>query len=822
MVMALLLAVQASITGEVRPPVVEFPDAALDDSTVYAGYVTRFYRDSAGNTVQIYLEGASGRVVHVWADATNSSTAFTARLMDGSPARLAWDGPATVEQRGTTRSLRSRLRSDAPRLDLGWFTLGTMRQERDLQYADAHLRPFDQERFQLPEFVELVETVERLPPQERQRHLALLGAADVAQLRSRLVPRLSLQRTGATWVFEAEQTSLDGNGHMTLTVSGSSDASAARLVGSVLRVQATGPAPLAIDVTVTSDAATLTPLDRSELLAEPFLRFVDAERSVADSLSRFARPLDRDERARLQDIRRMERDLRGLELLSSREKLMAGLPTYATYFGRDMMMTALMFEPVGTPDLLESVLASVLAKLDDSGEVSHEEALGGQAIRENAVEYVREVRAALVADDAAARTRAFERSRAVLADLQRVRENFRMIDDDLQFPVLLARYLTRPDVPAARKRRFLDTRRADGLTHEQAVLRNLALVAEWAGPYAAGERATDLVGFRFRDEQGRGWLPGSWRDSGAGYGWGRFGMDVNVIWMPQALEALQRILDVLGTLGYDPAADPTRGAILRTWLHEPARLTQAVDAWRGSRRHFQVTLPAAAVAEHITAALERLPADERTFWVGRAAARPVGRDLSFLAIALDSLGQPIPVLNTDPATELYLRDFTTEVLRGTTAPETVLALVDPMVRPYPEGLWVPELGPVVANDVYASERVQESYRRDPYHSPRVVWGREVNLLVLGLTRQIAAAYDARGVLRDDSPALRTYVSTLRAALERILASVEASGLSHSELWSYRVANGTLTPIRYGTSGDIQLWSTTRLAVRFQLSRLPEG
>jgi len=30
----------------------------------------------------------------------------------------------------------------------------------------------------------------------------------------------------------------------------------------------------------------------------------------------------------------------GVELLSYREKLMAGLPNFATYFGRDMLMTA--------------------------------------------------------------------------------------------------------------------------------------------------------------------------------------------------------------------------------------------------------------------------------------------------------------------------------------------------------------------------------------------------------------------------------------------------------------------------------------------------
>ena len=76
--------------------------------------------------------------------------------------------------------------------------------------------------------------------------------------------------------------------------------------------------------------------------------------------------------------------MRAVELLSSREKLMAGLPNFATYFGRDMMMTALMMRPIWTPAMSEHVIARVLRKLGPDGDVSHEEALGGQAIRENA------------------------------------------------------------------------------------------------------------------------------------------------------------------------------------------------------------------------------------------------------------------------------------------------------------------------------------------------------------------------------------------------------------------------------------------------------
>jgi hypothetical protein len=87
-----------------------------------------------------------------------------------------------------------------------------------------------------------------------------------------------------------------------------------------------------------------------------------------------------------------------------------------------------------------------------------------------------------------------------------------------------------------------------------------------------------------------------------------------------------------------------------------------------------------------------------------------------------------------------------------------------------------------------------------------VWGREVNLFLLGVANRLA-------VTRDSSE-----VAELRAALQRVQAAVDASGF-HSELWSYEVQGGQVVPVRYGTGSDVQLWSTTDLAVQFALSRL---
>ena len=71
----LLLSLQAAAVR----PVLERPEAGLDDPAAYRGYRTRFFRDARGNAVQVYLDDRTGRVVLLWADAADESAAFTVR-----------------------------------------------------------------------------------------------------------------------------------------------------------------------------------------------------------------------------------------------------------------------------------------------------------------------------------------------------------------------------------------------------------------------------------------------------------------------------------------------------------------------------------------------------------------------------------------------------------------------------------------------------------------------------------------------------------------------------------------------------------------------
>jgi hypothetical protein len=495
---------------------------------------------------------------------------------------------------------------------------------------------------------------------------------------------------------------------------------------------------------------------------------------------------------------------------------MAGLPNFATYFGRDMMMTALMMRPIWTAGMSEHVIASVLRRLGPKDDVSHEEALGGQAIRENAMVYDSLIAGYFRAARAGRRPRAdslLEQARTVLGELQKTRENYHMIDDEFQLPVLSARYLGDPAVPREQKRAFLFDSTDGRGSRLVLMLQEMALVSTWTRPYVEDPRPTNLVSFPRRDANH--WRSASWRDSDAGYAGGRFAMDVNAIWAPQALESIGLILAALPKIGItkedvDSVAPGIGGTPLAQYLANPALLDRAIETWRGARRHFEVTLGPAEVKRRVRAKLAWLPPAERVYWQKIMAERVSEDSLSFLALSLDAAGKPILVVNTDPATGLFLG--------GAADPETVLRDVAPFALRYPAGLLVDSLGPLVANDAYASRQIWERFRADTYHSPRVVWGREVNLLFLGLANRIKAAIDGAG--RPSDPGLKSYVGTLQEVLQGTTAAVEASGLGHNELWSYRIEGNRLLPIRYGTSSDVQLWNTTDLAVEFVLSQLP--
>src|SRR5207237_2790842 len=537
MLLAMLLALQTASIREASP-VLQLPTSGLDDPAAYEGYTARLYRDARGNAVEIYIEGKTGRVVHVWADGLNESIGFTAGDSSGHDATAAvafGAGKATVGTRGGRRWLLYSLMVPGGRsLRRGQVLLGALRIERDFGYAGRVHDPLD------------------APPFVPQESTALVKRLD-GVYRKRLTPTITAQP--AAWRVGVSQPSLDGKNHLWLTISGDSRRSRVTLQRGVVTVRPRAAAgePLELSVEIMTDGAPLTPLRREQIFSSQFRRFADSAKSP-----------------------RLEREISGFELLSSRQKLMAGLPTYATYFGRDMLMTALLMESVWADTMPEFVMGAALAKLAPDGEVSHEEALGGQAIRENAAEFLKTGDSTL------------------LRNLQATRENYWMVDDDFQLPVVAGHYFADASVSNARKRAFV-RRWGDALR------RNIGYVMHRAAPYAHDPVAINLVSFK-RDADGY-CHPGSWRDSRVGYAGGCFAFDVNVVWVPQALKAIVTIDSALRALG-EPG------------IEHAERVAAGVTAWQRAARHFMVALAPAEVAARVGAKIGALPPDEASFWSG--------------------------------------------------------------------------------------------------------------------------------------------------------------------------------------------------------------
>src|SRR5687767_1743200 len=206
-------AATGSAQGRLVEPVLASPEAGLDDVASYQGYQTRFFRDTRGNVVQIYLDARSGRVVNLFGNAVNESVGFTVRDAAGRPLRLEWGSAgAVISDSGSRRTIEYQLLANAPAVDIGWILLGSMRVERDLQYSSRHLEPYATPTFRLPEQEELIENLGQLPAAERDRQLRMLRARDVSMLRARLnpviVPRGATMRAGPG--ARVSQTSLDG------------------------------------------------------------------------------------------------------------------------------------------------------------------------------------------------------------------------------------------------------------------------------------------------------------------------------------------------------------------------------------------------------------------------------------------------------------------------------------------------------------------------------------------------------------------------------------------------------------------------------------
>ena len=446
-----------------------------------------------------------------------------------------------------------------------------------------------------------------------------------------------------------------------------------------------------------------------------------------------------------------QRPRNALTFLSYREKYLAGSWRFDTYFGRDTLMSVRLLAPVLQPVAMESGIGSVLARLAANGEVAHEEDVGEFAVFRNE----REGRG---------------RKDTPIYD-------YGMVDDDFMLAPVAADWLL--DRPAARAgaKPFLATRNEAGERQGDALVRNLVWVSERTAAFALQPRPENLVGIK----EGR--MTGQWRDSEEGLGRGRYAYDVNAVFVPAALDAIDRLLKS-GLL--DPYVSVERRTALQRAGAQSKAWSQHVPPL------FDVTVPAEQARKSMASYATTIGVD------AAKTLDSLGKGpLVFKALSLDAAGKPVPVMHSDEGFALLF----------TTPPQAELERsITVMMRPFPAGLLTP-VGLVVANPAFADREIQARFTTADYHGT-VVWSWQQAVLAAGLDRQLA---------RKDLPAaLRSRIAAARSQLWSVIDAAES--LRTSELWSWYYGNGAYRAVAFGQQGKhvdesnaAQFWSTVYLA-----------
>jgi hypothetical protein len=441
-----------------------------------------------------------------------------------------------------------------------------------------------------------------------------------------------------------------------------------------------------------------------------------------------------------------------LTFLSYEEKFLAGSWRFDTYFGRDTLMSLRLLMPALEPEAVEGGLAAVLQRLAANGEVAHEEDIGEFAVLRH-------------------RKQGDALNDAPIYD-------YNMIDDDFMLAPVTAAYVFDHPHGRGHAKAFLERQLPNGEKAGAALARNFTFVAQSARAFAQQPQPANLISLR------PGLNFGQWRDSQDGLAGGRYPYDVNAVFVPAAMAAIEKFM-LSGVLRPYLTIEQRRalanaGSIAVVWGREAPKLFRVQLSDADARRH--ISAYASELGVSAAPALTALP----------------GGHVAVNAIALDAQYQPIPVLHSDGGFALLLQDPPAADLEQ---------LVSSMLRPFPAGL-LTDAGLLVANPVFADITRQHQLTRTAYHGT-VSWSWQQALLAAGLERQVAR--------RDLS--VQT-LKRLRAARQQLWSVIENTReLRASELWSWRYVDGRYQAAPFGqNSGDAdesnaaQLWSTVYLAI----------
>jgi len=437
-----------------------------------------------------------------------------------------------------------------------------------------------------------------------------------------------------------------------------------------------------------------------------------------------------------------------LAFLSYQEKMLAGSWRFATYFGRDTLMSVRLLMPVLQPAVIEAGLGSVIERLNNHGEVAHEEDIGEFSV----LRHLRE--------NGQSNDQAFY--------------DYKMVDDDYMLAPIIAEYILNQDIATAKS--FLSRKTHSGQLYSERLLKNFDYVMSMTNQYANNPKVENLI------EINKGDTVGEWRDSGEGLGFGKVPFNVNAVFVPAALHAIARLINS-GLF----AADNT----LATRF---SRASAMAKVWQqNAPAHFKVTLTNVSAKQSIQqhAAKNGVPPSLALSSIGEPP-------LTFNALSLDKQGKPIAVIHSDGGfTLLFSKPSEAELLN----------IIKVTLRPYPAGL-LTGVGLLVANSVYANDGLKQHFSNQHYHG-EVIWSWQQALFAAGIERQLLrsdlSAYAQNQLVQAQEKLWQVINATDEINNAELWSWSYKNAQYHIESFGQRLGDKT-------ESNAAQLWSTVYLAI----------
>lgn len=364
-----------------------------------------------------------------------------------------------------------------------------------------------------------------------------------------------------------------------------------------------------------------------------------------------------------------------LAFLSYEEKLFAGSWRFLTYFGRDTLMSIRLLMPVLSDKTMFAGLGSVLARVNDNGEVAHEEDLGEFAVLHS----LKESKQA--------------------SDTPKL--DYKMVDDNYLLPIVLADYLNSHSVDEATLTAFLSQKAFNGKTYAEQLSNNFDFIYQSALPFYKDASYNNMIAL-LPDA-----LTGEWRDSHEGLGYGRYPYNINAVFVPESLRAISQLMKHAVIAKSLNKADFTDiDAVYDTWYHK-------------APQHFLVSYSQEDVQTRVKA------------YAAESAVLPelrksTAKKEDFYAIALNLDGSPVPVIHSDVGFALLFQKPDAKELDK---------LVDTALQPYPYGL-LTDAGVLVANAAYANADTRAIFTNHYYHGA-VVWSWQQAMMLSGVNNQLA-------------------------------------------------------------------------------------